>query len=94
MLTPTRKRLTRDFKCLQHDLPTGINNAPYDDNIMLWNIVIFGPDDTPWDAGMLKLTLQFTKDYPNKPPSGQFVSKMFYPNIYADGSIYLDILQN
>ncbi|KAH8950965.1 hypothetical protein BDL97_10G112100 [Sphagnum fallax] len=53
------------------------------------------PDDTPWDGGTFKLTLQFTEDYPNKPPTVRFVSKMFHPKIiYADGSICLDILQN
>uniref|UniRef100_M8BBS1 Ubiquitin-conjugating enzyme E2 2 n=1 Tax=Aegilops tauschii TaxID=37682 RepID=M8BBS1_AEGTA len=45
-------------------------------------------------CGTFKLTLQFTEDYPNKPPTVRFVSRMFHPNIYADGSICLDILQN
>ncbi|KAG6412890.1 hypothetical protein SASPL_125584 [Salvia splendens] len=100
MSTPSRKRLMRDFKRLQHDPPAGISGAPQDNNIMLWNAVIFGtlqlscPDDTPWDGGTFKLTLQFTEDYPNKPPTVRFVSRMFHPNIYADGSICLDILQN
>ncbi|KAK8657591.1 hypothetical protein V6N13_035822 [Hibiscus sabdariffa] len=94
MSTPARKRLMRDFKRLQHDPPAGISGAPQDNNIMLWNAVIFGPDDTPWDGGTFKLTLQFTEDYPNKPPTVRFVSRMFHPNIYADGSICLDILQN
>ncbi|RVW71660.1 Ubiquitin-conjugating enzyme E2 2 [Vitis vinifera] len=53
--------------------------------------------------GTFKLTLQFTEEYPNKPPTVRFVSRMFHPNIpdifafesvYADGSICLDILQN
>uniref|UniRef100_A0A803L931 E2 ubiquitin-conjugating enzyme n=2 Tax=Chenopodium quinoa TaxID=63459 RepID=A0A803L931_CHEQI len=94
MSTPSRKRLMRDFKRLQQDPPAGISGAPHDNNIMLWNAVIFGPDDTPWDGGTFKLTLQFTEDYPNKPPSVRFISRMFHPNIYADGSICLDILQN
>ncbi|KAL9270549.1 Ubiquitin-conjugating enzyme E2 2-like protein [Drosera capensis] len=94
MSTPARKRLMRDFKRLQQDPPAGISGAPQDNNIMLWNAVIFGPDDTPWDGGTFKLTLQFTEDYPNKPPTIRFVSRMFHPNIYADGSICLDILQN
>uniref|UniRef100_F6H5P2 UBC core domain-containing protein n=1 Tax=Vitis vinifera TaxID=29760 RepID=F6H5P2_VITVI len=80
MSTPSRKRLMRDFKRLQQDPPAGISGAPHDNNIMLWNAVIFGPDDTPWDGGTFKLTLQFTEEYPNKPPTVRFVSRMFHPN--------------
>ncbi|KAL8147457.1 hypothetical protein AgCh_004966 [Apium graveolens] len=80
MSTPARKRLMRDFKRLHQDPPAGISGAPHDNNILLWNAVIFGPDDTPWDGGTFKLTLQFTEDYPNKPPVVRFVSRMFHPN--------------
>ena len=45
------QRLMRDFKRLQQDPPQGINGSPNPDNIMSWNAVIFGPDDTPWDGG-------------------------------------------
>ena len=38
--------------------------------------------------------IEFTEDYPNKPPTVTFISQMFHPNIYADGKICLDILQN
>jgi len=30
--------------------------------------------------GTFKLVLQFNEEYPNKPPSVRFVSKMFHPN--------------
>lgn len=42
MSTPSRKRLMRDFKRLMQDPPAGISGAPQDNNIMLWNAVIFG----------------------------------------------------
>jgi ubiquitin-conjugating enzyme E2 A len=45
MTTPSRKRLMRDFKRLMQDPPAGISGAPQDNNIMLWNAVIFGYDD-------------------------------------------------
>jgi len=84
----------RDFRRLQQDPPQGVTGAPMEEDIMKWNAVIFGPDDTPWEGGTFKLTLQFTEDYPNKPPTVKFVTKMFHPNIYANGQICLDILQN
>ena len=94
MSTPARRRLMRDFKKLQEDPPEGISGAPSDNNLMFWNAVIFGPPDTPFEDGTFKLTIQFTEEYPNKAPNVKFTSEMFHPNVYADGSICLDILQN
>jgi ubiquitin-conjugating enzyme E2 A len=61
---------------------------------MQWNAVIFGPPDTPFEDGIFKLILTFDEDYPTKPPSVKFVSRMFHPNVYGDGGLCLDILQN
>ena len=94
MSTSARRRLLRDFRRLQNDPPSGVTGAPMDTNIMLWQAVIFGPDDTPWEGGTFKLVLEFTEDYPNKAPTVRFLTKMFHPNIYNDGQICLDILQN
>lgn len=50
--------------------------------------------DTPFEDGTFKLLLTFTDAYPNKPPSVKFLSRMFHPNVYANGELCLDILQN
>ena len=74
--------------------PAGVSAAPGENNIMLWNAVIFGPHDTPFEDGTFKLMMEFSEEYPNKPLVVKFLSEMFHPNISADGLIYLDILQN
>ncbi|KAJ2161553.1 Ubiquitin-conjugating enzyme E2 2 [Coemansia sp. RSA 552] len=94
MSTPCRRRLMRDFKRLQGDPPGGVSGAPLPNNIMLWNAVIFGPADTAFEDGTFKLVMQFEETYPNKPPQVKFISKMFHPNVYKNGELCLDILQN
>ncbi|KAI9031259.1 ubiquitin-conjugating enzyme/RWD-like protein [Hyaloraphidium curvatum] len=94
MSTPAKRRLMRDLKKLQTDPPAGISGAPLADNVLLWNAVIFGPEETPFEDGTFKLILTFDESYPTKPPHVKFVSRMFHPNVYANGDLCLDILQN
>ena len=42
MSTAARRRLMRDFRRLQEDPPMGVSGAPGENNIMIWNAVIFG----------------------------------------------------
>ncbi|XP_026471621.1 ubiquitin-conjugating enzyme E2-17 kDa-like [Ctenocephalides felis] len=93
MSSPARRRLMRDFKRLQNEPLIGMTGAPSTDNIMLWNAVIFGVEDTPFEDGTFKLTLEFSEEYPHKPPIVRFTSRVFHPNVYGDGRICLDILQ-
>lgn len=52
------------------------------------------PAETPFEDGTFKLILEFDESYPNKPPTVRFISRMFHPNVYTDGKLCLDILQN
>jgi len=38
--------------------------------------------------------MNFTNEYPKKPPHVRFESTVFHPNIYKNGEICLDLLQN
>lgn len=80
MSTAARKRLIRDFKRLQQDPPEGVNASPQAENIMTWNAIIFGPDETIWDGGVFKLSMEFSEDYPNKAPVVKFRTQLFHPN--------------
>lgn len=52
----------------------------YSCSYCMCNRSIFRPHDTPFEDGTFKLTIEFTEEYPNKPPTVRFVSKMFHPN--------------
>ena len=82
-----------DYKKIIDDKNFLITAEPNEDNMMIWYAIILGPDDTVWEGGVFKLQLEFTDEYPNKPPTVKFFTKMFHPNIYNDGKICLDILQ-
>ena len=63
---------------------------PVGNNLLKWSATIEGIDSTPWEGGLFQLKLEFTENYPNKPPNVKFISEMFHPNIYKDGRICLD----
>eukprot|EP00775_Hariotina_reticulata_P010947 gene10947-11101_t len=65
-----------------------------DDNLYVWNATIFGPEETPWEGGIFPLKVQFSERYPEKPPRVRFTCDMFHPNIYSDGNICMDTIQD
>ncbi|CAF0920742.1 unnamed protein product [Rotaria sordida] len=92
--TTAQRRLMRDLRDLTQNPVEGINAAPVSaDNIFQWNAILDGPGDSLFEDASFVLTLKFPQDYPNHPPDVKFVTKVFHPNIYMDGSICLDILQ-
>ncbi|UVC54302.1 ubiquitin carrier protein [Theileria orientalis] len=94
MARDATKRLMLDLRKLQEDLPESICASPVGSDIFRWQAVILGPDNTEWEGGIFSLSLTFPDDYPNKPPRVKFLTRIFHPNVYQDGSICLDILQN
>ena len=80
MATTAKRRLIRDLRSLKGDQHVSVISSPLEDNMFLWKAVIFGPEDTPWEGGTFRLTLEFTNEYPTKPPVVKFVTKIFHPN--------------
>lgn len=88
-------RLMQDLRGIQDEAPAGISAAPLsEDNMFVWNASIIGPDESPWEGGIYALRLTFPPEYPDKPPAVRFMSEMWHPNVYSDGSLCLDIIQD
>jgi len=84
------KRLNKELKEIQNEkmFETDI----IEDNIFNWESIIIGPEKTPYENGVFKLSITFNDTYPFKPPKVKFITRIYHPNINKYGSICLDIL--
>lgn len=89
------KRIQKELNDLQKDPPTNCSAGPTDPNDQFhWQASIVGPDDSPYSGGVFFLTITFPTDYPFRAPKCNFTTKIYHPNINANGSICLDILKD
>ncbi len=61
-------------------------------DLFVWECKIPGKKESPWEGGIYKVIIEFTEDYPNKPPKCKFTPVLFHPNIYPSGTVCLSIL--
>ncbi|KAJ1691195.1 hypothetical protein LUZ63_015350 [Rhynchospora breviuscula] len=87
-----RRRLKQDFLELEKNPSSRIFGVLRNNDLMIWDVIICGPKDTPWEEGIFQLSLEFSEDYPHAPPIAKFISRMFHPNVFEDGTVCLDIL--
>ena len=74
-------RLLREYENLVKANLKEITGGPVsEDNLLLWNVLIKGPEDTPFEGGVYEAELKFPKDYPLSPPSMRFLCDLWHPN--------------
>eukprot|EP00298_Acanthocystis_sp_HF-20_P005569 c15695_g1_i2.p1 GENE.c15695_g1_i2~~c15695_g1_i2.p1 ORF type:complete len:164 (+),score=47.80 c15695_g1_i2:43-492(+) len=88
------KRIQKEWKDLEQDPPSSCSAGPVGDDLFRWQATIIGPSDSPFAGGVFQLHVVFPPDYPFKPPKLQFATKIYHPNINANGGICLDILKD
>jgi ubiquitin-conjugating enzyme E2 D/E len=89
------KRILKEYTELQQDPPSNCSAGPVNESdLFTWTATILGPEASPYEGGVFTLAIQFPTDYPFKPPRIVFTTKVFHPNINAQGGICLDILKD
>ena len=89
------KRLRKELQNLERNkADPDIFLIPDSENILKWTALLRGPPDTPYEGGVFQLNIDCGSDYPLAPPSVQFATKVFHPNVhFRTGDVCLDILK-
>eukprot|EP00920_Eleutheroschizon_duboscqi_P022870 GHVT01055925.1.p2 GENE.GHVT01055925.1~~GHVT01055925.1.p2 ORF type:complete len:161 (-),score=33.87 GHVT01055925.1:589-1071(-) len=98
MASMARKRLAQERADWRKDHPAGFS-AKYCQSAdgkghdpLRWICKIPGKKAGLWEGGEYVLMMDFSEDYPSKPPKCRFSPVLFHPNIYPSGTVCLSIL--
>uniref|UniRef100_A0A7S2W6M0 E2 ubiquitin-conjugating enzyme n=1 Tax=Rhizochromulina marina TaxID=1034831 RepID=A0A7S2W6M0_9STRA len=87
-------RLTKEIAAFASNPPAGIRYVPpEDDKISEIHATIQGPEETPYASGTFHIKLVLGHDYPQAPPRGFFLTKIYHPNVSAKGEICVNTLK-
>ncbi|BBN09191.1 ubiquitin-conjugating enzyme E2 S [Marchantia polymorpha subsp. ruderalis] len=87
------KELARELKSLDESPPEDIRVIVNEDNFSNIYADIEGPHGTPYEGGVFRMKLILNQDFPQTPPKGYFVTRIFHPNIAKNGEICVNTLK-
>ncbi|CAL5092929.1 unnamed protein product [Urochloa decumbens] len=88
------KRVQKEWKILENNLPDAIYVRAYEDRMDLLRAVMVGASGTPYHDGLFFFDLQLPPSYPAAPPLVNYRSfgLRVNPNLYPSGTVCLSLL--
>ncbi|EGP90696.1 unnamed protein product [Zymoseptoria tritici ST99CH_1A5] len=90
------KRIMKEFQENTSSAPTGCSiKLAKEDDMNLWDVTMDGPADSAYAGGKFHIQVILPKEYPFKPPTLSFKTKIYHPNVSNDerGAMCLGMLK-
>jgi ubiquitin-conjugating enzyme E2 D/E len=88
------KRIQNELRMFKKDPPSGCMVEAVEGDLYHWTGTIIGPPDTPYDGGIFHVDIVFPPEFPHKPPTIKFTTKVYHPNVGDNGDICIDTLKD
>ncbi|CAF0999583.1 unnamed protein product [Didymodactylos carnosus] len=84
MTQGSAKCIGRVLEEIQGNPPEHITNIKLVDqsNFRVWEAIVEGPTDTPYEGGRFKILIEFPAEFPFKPPIVSFNPPVYHPNVH------------
>lgn len=89
----TIRQVMRELQEMETTPPEGIKVLINESDVTDIQALIDGPAGTPYAAGIFRVKLTLNKDFPQTPPKAYFLTKIFHPNVAANGEICVNTLK-
>jgi len=88
------KRLLKERGSLEKKpLPFVNGISLVQEDMFKWDCEIQGPENSPYSGGKFILKIEFPSQYPFKPPTLKFSTKIYHPSVRLDtGDVCVDVL--
>ncbi|CAO2624219.1 Ubiquitin-conjugating enzyme E2 L3 [Lemmus lemmus] len=87
-----RRRLMKKLEEIHKCGMKKFSNIQVDEaNLFTW-LGLIVPDSPPYDKGAFRVEINFSAEYPFKPPKITFKIKIYHPNIDEKGRVYLLVI--
>eukprot|EP00045_Choanoeca_perplexa_P000399 m.14372 g.14372 ORF g.14372 m.14372 type:complete len:197 (+) comp10266_c0_seq1:112-702(+) len=87
------KRVAKELAKLSDKGLEGITIHINEEDLTDIQATIVGPAGTPFEGGHFRMKLVLSPEFPQAPPKGYFMTKIFHPNVSASGDICVNTLK-
>lgn len=86
------RRLHAEMRSLHRQSHPAFEVFPCEDDLTVWQLILEGPEGTPYESGSWIVYLLFPEEYPDSAPKVRFLTPVRHPNINGNGRVCHSIL--